>query len=243
MFKIIKKLRFTFAILAAGCFILVAENAMAETPLQQDAQELIQLANQQLNKLDQNERWASVKNTTGIAKAIFVMPKGGQVGALLGAQWATGILMTRNEHQWSDPVFVKMNSAMLGLVIGGQSSKSMGIILDSNLVNNLADSSISVSGTADLTIFKGVSGKVVGGTGGISTLMIAENKGLYFGGSIDTFNLRLAPKLNQALYGEAFQAETVLNQFGESNNAETNEIKQRLARIGEEAVYGKQGSQ
>lgn len=200
------------------------------------ANAMIVSAAQNIDEFDSAPHWESVKNVTGIAKAIVIFPSGGQAGFLLGAQWGSGILLTRDAHDWSEPVFVKFRSAMFGLLAGAQKINGVGVILSDDVVEQLQSGPTKVGGTADVTVGSGVSGKVVGGTSGISAMMVSQNKGLYFGGSIDTFNMTLDDKLNYALYGDDFAVEKVLTNYDHQSGQAQN-LRRRLEGIAYRAVY------
>ncbi|MFA0086959.1 lipid-binding SYLF domain-containing protein [Vibrio sp. 10N.261.51.F12] len=201
-----------------------------------DAIRMIENAAEKIDKFDSTEHWDSVKRLTGVAKAILIFPAGGQVGFLLGAQWGEGILMTRHGQQWSEPIFVEFNSAMFGLLVGAQKIGGIGVILSDDVIDDLVASPIKVGGTADLTVGSGISGKVIGGTSGISAMMVSENTGLYFGGSIDTFQLKLNASLNRAMYGEGADLSAVLNRF-ESEQGYAQTLRKRLEGIAYRSVY------
>lgn len=144
--------------------------------------------------------------------------------------------MTRQAHHWSEPVFINFNSFMFGLLAGAQSISGVGIVLSNDVLAELQNPPIKLGGTADLTIAKGVSGKVIGGTSGISAMMVSENKGLYFGGSIDTFQLSLNHQFNTAYYGEGFDLEGVLSNY-DHNQGKAQNLRKRLEGISYRAVF------
>lgn len=212
------------------------KDVSSDQRMTEKAQAIIVSAAQNIDEFDSAPHWESVKNVTGIAKAIVIFPSGGQAGFVTGGQWGNGILLTRDAHNWSEPVFVKFRSAMFGLLAGAQAINGVGVILSDDVVEQLQSGSTKVGGTADVTIGNGVSGKVVGGTSGISAMMVSQNKGLYFGGSIDTFNMTLDNKLNYALYGEDFAVDKVLTNYDHQSGQAQN-LRRRLEGIAYRAVY------
>ncbi len=223
-----------------SCFaslLLISSHAYSDDrEMIEQANAILDKAAQNIDEFDSVSHWESVKNVTGVAKAIVIFPSGGQAGFLLGAQWGKGILLTRDAHHWSEPVFVTFRSAMFGLLAGAQKINGVGVILSDDVVEQLQSGSTKIGGTADVTIGNGVSGKVVGGTNGISAMMVSQNKGLYFGGSIDTFNMTLDDKLNNALYGDDFSVETVLTNYDHQSGQAQN-LRRRLEGIAYRAVY------
>ncbi|MGF1774112.1 lipid-binding SYLF domain-containing protein [Vibrio wakamikoensis] len=223
-----------------SCFaslLLISSHAYSgDREMIEQANAILVKAAQNIDEFDSVSHWESVKNVTGVAKAIVIFPSGGQAGFLLGVQWGKGILLTRDAHHWSEPVFVTFRSAMFGLLAGAQKINGVGVILSDDVVEQLQSGSTKIGGTADVTIGNGVSGKVVGGTSGISAMMVSQNKGLYFGGSIDTFNMTLDDKLNNALYGDDFSVDKVLTNYDHQSGQAQN-LRRRLEGIAYRAVY------
>lgn len=210
---------------------------LTNTALLAKANHIVQQAEAQFEDFDNNKYWDSVKTTTGIAKAIVIFPQSHQAGFILGAQWGHGILLTRNKQKWSSPVFIKFNSYMFGLLAGVQKVQGIGVVLSDEIVTSLLTKPIRISATADLTIAKGVSGKVVGGKEGISALMISENKGLYFGGSMDAIQFRLDHTLNDAVYGNKINLQDLLTHKEVIDYPPAEKLKNSLATASFNAVY------
>ncbi|MGR5193483.1 lipid-binding SYLF domain-containing protein [Vibrio rotiferianus] len=175
------------------------------------ARGVMQQADAQFTRFDENQYWDSVKTTTGIAKAIVIFPNSHQLGFIVGAQWGKGIMLTRQNHQWSAPVFVRYRSMMFGLLAGIQQVQGIGVILSDDVVEDIMNKPLRLGASADLTVVKGVSGKVVAGKDGISALMISENRGAYFGGSMDSVQITPDNALNRAVYGPTVNIDKILN--------------------------------
>ncbi len=206
----------------------------------QQADAAMQLVKQAESKLDTfltADHWASVRNLAGIARAIVIVPSGGQAGLVVGGQWGKGILLVRNEHQWSDPLFVKLFSWQVGLLVGGQSVNGIGAILSGPALDRTLAGKFRIGGSADATIVKGLSGKAAGGAGGIEFLMVSSNKGVYLGGSLEGVRLRLDDKLNRQAYGEDFDVATLLADTDGGQYPAADPIRARLSETAYNAVF------
>ncbi|WP_028771912.1 lipid-binding SYLF domain-containing protein [Shewanella waksmanii] len=201
------------------------------------ASELIKDAEQHLDTFLTDEHWAAVRNLTGIARAIFIIPRGGQVGFVLGAQWGKGILMVRHHHQWSQPIFVEVNSLQLGLLAGAQSVNGVGVLLSDNALQQVIDGNYKAGGSADLTLGPGISGKAAGGSKGVEMFMVSSNSGLYFGGSFEGIQLKLDDHLNRLTYGDSFDASALAQFHLHCPQALAQSMREKLSKVGYQAVY------
>jgi lipid-binding SYLF domain-containing protein len=157
------------------------------------------------------KHWEGVRNLTGVARAVFVIPSGGQVGLLLGGQWGKGFLFVRHGQQWSDPVFVKMGAFQFGILIGGQKVGLVGAVLSKPALDRVLAGKTRISGTGDMTIGVGVSGRAAGGaSGGIEMLTVSTNKGLYLGGSIEGLKIWVDDDMNRLAYGDEFNLNNIV---------------------------------
>ncbi|GLP95612.1 lipid-binding SYLF domain-containing protein [Paraferrimonas sedimenticola] len=218
--------------------ISLSGQAKAEEADKNPAVELTELTEQNLEVFLTADHWAAVRNLSGVAKAIFIIPSGGQAGFVVGAQWGRGLLLVRDVHDWSDPLFIKINSVHLGLLAGAQKVNAVGAVLSEEALDRLYEGKIRASGSADLTLGPGVGGKAGGGAGGVEILMVSSNKGAYFGGSFEGISLRIDEDMNKVAYGDDFSVDKVLaNKKGGDFPAAAN-IQRKLRDAAYISVFG-----
>jgi SH3 domain-containing YSC84-like protein 1 len=75
------------------------------------AQALLQKASTVVRKMDADP---NLKNLMTQAKGILVMPDFGHVTFIVNGRWSSGVLMTDNKGQWSDPAFFAIGGGSLG---------------------------------------------------------------------------------------------------------------------------------
>ncbi len=184
------------------------------------------------------EHWSAVKNLTGAARAIVIIPHGGQGGLIVGLQRGKGILLVRHGYEWSDPVFIRLNALQIGLLIGGQKFSAAGAILSDAALEYVLSGRTRFGGSGDFTIGVGVSGRAAGGaSGGIEMLMVSTNKGLFLGGSFEGVTISIDDEMNRQAYGDSFELnEIISNTGGKYLPAES--IRRTLKRSAYEAVWG-----
>ena len=216
-------------VLLAGITPAHAQSSRSEALLDQ--------AQEHMQQFLTDEHWAAVRNLTGVARAIFIMPKGGQFGFVVGTQWGKGILLVRHHHQWSHPLFVEINSLQIGLLAGAQSVSGIGILLSDAALKQVINGEFKAGGSADLTLGPGVSGKAAGGVKGIEMLMVSSNKGVFLGGSFEGVQLKLDEAMNQDAYGDNFDVTSIANFNEQPLIPLASSLRQQLADVAYNAVF------
>jgi lipid-binding SYLF domain-containing protein len=132
-----------------------------------------------------------------------------------------------------------MGALQIGLLIGGQKVDAAGAILSCEGLDLILSGKSRLSGSANLTIGVGVSGKAAGGKGGIQVLMVSSNKGAYFGGSFEGLRISADQKLNREAYGPDFDLNKIIKNKGGAYQPADN-IRAMLEKAAHEAVWGKE---
>lgn len=207
----------------------------AEAPGKADA--IVADAEPILSQFLTAKHWAAVRNLTGVARAIFITPSGGQAGFMLGGQWGRGILLVRHGQKWSDPVFIKIGALQVGFLAGAQLVDAAGAILSKDALDLALAGKPRFSGSGDLTVGAGLSGKVAGGLSGIEVLFVSTNKGVYFGGSFEGLRLSVDDRLNREAYGDDFDLDRIVSSTG-GRYPPANRIRGMLEKAAYQAVWG-----
>lgn len=75
----------------------------------------------------------NLKNLMTQAKGVLVMPEFGHVAFIVNGRWSSGVLMTDNKGQWSDPAFFAIGGGTLGDQAGTQNG-SVAVLIMSQAV-------------------------------------------------------------------------------------------------------------
>jgi lipid-binding SYLF domain-containing protein len=217
---------------------LIPGNATAHSAPRYTPAKLLQSAEPLVTKFFTAKHWEAVRNLTGIARAVVIVPKGGQVGLLIGGQWGEGFMFIRHGENWSDPVFVKLGSFQLGFLAGGQSVDLIGALLTKRALDRVLAGKAMVSGSGDLTVGAGISARAAGGTtGGIEFMSVSTDKGLYFGGSFEDLHIRIDQKLNRLAYGKNFDLDKIVRSTGGAY-APARDLRKKLQHAAHQAIWG-----
>lgn len=229
---------FTFVLVLTSIFNFIPKPAIADESAVDAPAALLKSAEPLVENFFTAEHWAAVRNLTGVARAIFIMPSGGQAGLLIGGQWGRGFLFVRHGQQWSDPLFIKLDSIQFGLLIGGQKVGLAGAVLSQAALDRVLAGKTRISGSADLTFGVGVSGRAAGGSGGgIEMLTVSSNRGLYFGGSFEGLKIWVDEDMNRQAYGDDFDLDVIIQTTG-GNFTPAAGIQAKLEKSAHQAVWG-----
>jgi lipid-binding SYLF domain-containing protein len=199
---------------------------------------LLRSAEPLVNKFFTAKRWEAVRNLTGIARAVVIIPKGGQAGLIVGGEWGKGFMFIRHGEKWSDPVFVKFGSFQIGLLAGGQSVGLIGALLTKRALDRVLAGKSLLSGSGDFTVGVGLSARAAGGTtGGIEMLSVSKDKGLYFGGSAEDLRIRVDKEMNRLAYGKNFDLNAILHSSN-GTYAPARELREKFRKAAHQAVWG-----
>jgi len=104
-----------------------------------DAEEAVdkatKLVNDMANATDSNKKIPDALLKS--AQAIVIVPNVIKAGLVAGGRYGQGVLLARNQDQWSNPVIVSLGGASLGAQIGGESSDMVMIFQNPQAVWNL----------------------------------------------------------------------------------------------------------
>jgi len=199
---------------------------------------LLKTAEPLIDKFFTAEHWEAVRNLTGVARAVVILPKGGQLGLLIGGEWGKGFMFVRHGENWSDPVFIKLSSLQLGFLGGGQKVGLIGALLTKRALDRVLAGKGMVSGSGDLTVGVGLSARAAGGTtGGIEFMSVSTDKGLYFGGSFEDLHIRVDKKMNRMAYGDNFNVDTLVHSV-QGAYAPATELRKKLQHAAHQAIWG-----
>ena len=219
-------------------FTMIANAVPARASTLDTPAALLNTAEPLVEKFFTEKRWEAVRNLSGIARAVVILPKGGQVGLLVGDEWGKGFMFVRHGENWSDPVFVKLNSLQLGFLVGAQKVGLIGALLTKRALDRVFAGKGMVSGSGDLTVGAGLSARAAGGiTGGIEFMSVSTDKGLYFGGSFEDLHIRVDKKMNRVAYGDSFDLDSLVHSTS-GTYAPASELRQKLRLAAHQAIWG-----
>lgn len=165
------------------------------------------------------------------AYGVVVAPNLVEGGFIIGGKYGVGVLLARDVQtgEWSDPVFVTLAGATIGLQIGGKASDMLITVMNEAAVTKLLDQGLKLGADASAAIGP-VGGSLGTGTTtnfGEDVYVFARNVGLFAGLTVE--GMAIVPKhdWNEAYYGRAVTPKEII--AGEVANPAAAPLREALA--------------
>jgi len=140
------------------------------------------------------------------ASAVIVAPDVLKGGFVLGARHGHGVLLVRQKGGWSDPVFVTLTGASVGLQAGVSATDLFLVIRNPRSLDRLLKGSGKLALGGDATVAAGPVGREAsGGTDAqlkAEILSYSRSRGLFAGVALDGDTILVDQSANEKFYGE-----------------------------------------
>ena len=158
-------------------------------------------------------------------------------GLVFGYQGGSGVAMVKDAKtgKWSAPAFLRANEGSFGAQIGGQTSFTVILLMNTNATRMLTDSTFTFGGEASGTAGN-ASGKEEGVNSSVEqlTLVYTDVSGLYGGATVKGGTLAPDTDANTAYYGNFLTASEILfDKKGKPSEAAT-VLAEKLDRFAKE---------
>ncbi len=165
------------------------------------------------------------------AYGVVVAPNLVEGGFIIGGKYGVGVLLARDVQtgEWSDPVFVTLAGATVGLQIGGKASDMLITIMNEAAVTKLLDQGIKLGADASAAIGP-VGGSIGTGTTtnfGEDVYVFARNVGLFAGLTVEGMGIIPKHDWNEAYYGRRVTPKEII--AGEISNPAAAPLREALA--------------
>jgi lipid-binding SYLF domain-containing protein len=158
------------------------------------------------------------------AKGIFIVPNYGRGAILVGGQGGEGLVVVREDGQWSSPLFYNIGGISLGLQAGAEGgSVAMLLMSDAAVDAFKSQNNFSLNAGAGLTVIN-YSARAEAHTKG-DIVVWSSTKGAYAGASLSVTDVNWDDEANRAYYGSPqVSAQSVLDGRIKSDRAQQLEM-------------------
>lgn len=147
------------------------------------------------------------------ARGVLIIPDLVKGGFILGAEYGTGVLLTRDASgRWSGPAFYSIASGSLGLQVGVQNAESMFVIMSEGGLRAVMEDRFKAGADAGVAMAHVGAGAEASTTGNVGADIYAFSKavGLYGGASLEGSGILPRHSWNAAYYGGAPHPDDIL---------------------------------
>jgi lipid-binding SYLF domain-containing protein len=189
-----------------------------------EAQDLIKEATSEVRTMNQNPQ---LKQLLEKAKGVYLVPEFGRGALVVGARGGAGVVLVKNNGNWSDPAFYDFGAISVGAQAGGSGGKIAYLLMTDNAVNAFkSGNKISLNAGAGLTIVDfSHNSQASWGKGDI--ILWSDTSGAYAGATVSATDLNWADNNNQSYYGRKVQPDEIL--AGKVDTPDAMQLKQALA--------------
>jgi SH3 domain-containing YSC84-like protein 1 len=190
---------------------------------QTDARETVQ------NAAEVAERMKSDSQIAGLldqSQGVFIVPNLVRGAFIVGAQGGDGVLISRQDGQWSDPAFFTLGSISVGAQGGGEVGPVAMILMSEEAMRRFGESDdFTLSAEAGLTIID-YSASAQADLQETDVVMWSDKQGAFVGASISASDIGIDEEANHAYYNDRATPETILS--GNVQNQQNDVLQQAL---------------
>ncbi|MCR6629541.1 MAG: lipid-binding SYLF domain-containing protein [Magnetospirillum sp.] len=147
---------------------------------------------------------SNIASLLGRARAVLIIPDLVKGGFILGAEYGTGVLLTRDgSGSWSGPAFYSVASGSVGLQIGVQDAEAMFLIMTEGGLRAVMDNRFKAGADAGVAVLHVGAGAEAATTlnAGADIYAFSKAVGAYGGASLEGSAILPRHSWNAAYYG------------------------------------------
>ena len=212
MISILKyRLKINFSIILFINFLLFSK-AYSTNEDYQTAMKLIKDSENTLSVMSENKDLENFNEYLNNSKALLIFPSVYEGGFFFGAKGGNGILLVRNNGEWTGPFFFTIGGLSIGLQFGVKTGKMIMSIMSDRGLTSILKERVKFGVDLDVAIVnKGV------GFSADSTLRLADifsfsdNDGLFLGSSLEGSYIQPRNDYNHSLYKKNVNPDDIIN--------------------------------
>ena len=188
--------------------LLIVAFAMGSSAWAQAVTDQTQMVTKAVNTVErlrsETDRQPQISEKLAAARAVLIVPDLVKGGFFLGAEYGTGVLLTRGKDGlWSGPAFYSVASGSIGLQIGLQDAETLFIIMSDNGLDAVMNDRMKLGAAANVAVaVVGVGAEADTTTNvGADIYAFSNAAGLFAGVSLNGSGILPRHSWNAAYYG------------------------------------------
>lgn len=188
-----------------------------------EAQELMNDAVNSAEQMKNDEKLAGLLKQ---AKGVYLVPEFGKAAAVVGGQGGAGVLLVRQDGEWTDPAFYNFGGITLGAQAGASGGTVAFLLMSDEAVNAFkTGNKVALNAEAGFTVVN--YSKVAAGTlGEADVIGWSDTEGLFAGASVGVSNINWDDDSNRSYYGPEADLSDII--AGRAQNDDADELKTAL---------------
>jgi Uncharacterized conserved protein len=155
----------------------------------------------------------NVRSLLARARAVLIVPDLVKGGFIIGAEYGTGVLLTRDgQGRWSGPAFYSVASGSIGLQIGVKDAETLFVIMNDGALRAIMENRFKAGADAGVALAHVGAGAEAATTlnAGADIYAFSKAVGVYGGASLEGSGILPRHSWNAAYYGGNPSPEDIL---------------------------------
>ncbi len=188
-----------------------------------DAQELVNEAESEVRTMEKDPQ---LKKLMAKARGIYLVPKFGRGGLIIGGRGGAGVVLAHVNGKWTNPAFYDFGGISIGAEAGASGGPIAFLLMSKGAVDQFkSGNKISLNAGAGLSIVTySANSQASWGKGDI--IMWSNTKGAFAGATISVTDINWADGNNKAYYGRKVDPSKIL--AGKVNTPNATKLKHML---------------
>ena len=222
-------IRQIFALAFVAAFVAGCTRLESEPPVA--ARHVVQSATATVERFTTVTQLADAAKHIPTARAVVVFPNLVKAGLIAGGEGGNGVLLSRSpDGSWSQPVFLSLGAASIGLQAGIQQTEVILMIRSDGALQAVLENQGSLGAETGLTVAvygAGIEGATTTNASADIVAFANSKSGLYAGFSLEGAVFIRRRDLNEAFYGPGATPQSIL--AGGPSNPASEPLIQALA--------------
>lgn len=189
-----------------------------------DAQKQVDNATQVVKQMESDPQ---AKDLLQQAKGVFIVPKYGRAGLVVGGRGGAGVLLANNGGTWSNPAFYNLGGVSVGAQAGVEVGSIALMLMNQKALDSfMQDNKFSVNADAGLTIVN-YTAKANAQAGRGDVIVWSDTRGAFADATIGVTDINFDKDKNAAFYKNTVAARDIIG--GKVKSAQASTLTKELS--------------
>lgn len=185
-----------------------------------DAMEAQALIDESVTVVGQMKADEGFQDVLQKAKGIYIVPDYGKGAAIVGGEGGAGVVLVKQDGEWSNPAFYNFGGVSLGAQAGGEAGAMAFILMTDDAVNAFkSGNKVTLDADAGFTLVNW-SGDAEASWGKADVVTWSDTEGLFGGASVGVTDINWDDDSNEVVYGAGTDMSAILAGKAETDDAE-----------------------
>jgi lipid-binding SYLF domain-containing protein len=154
------------------------------------------------------------------AKGIYIVPDYGKGAAIVGGEGGAGVVLVKQDGEWTDPAFYNFGGVSLGAQAGGEAGSMAFLLMTDDAVNAFkSGNKVTLDANAGFTLVNW-SADAEASWGKADVVTWSDTEGLFGGASLGVTDINWDDDSNEVVYGAGTDMSAIIAGTAKTGDAE-----------------------